>query len=177
MKTTRYDRFKDLVDSRYSCRNYKPDIVDRDDILRIIETARMAPSACNRQPWEFIVVEDRDTRHRILAESRECFKVAPVLLVACGRHEEAWHRSSDNKDHTDIDVAIAVEHMCMAAASLDLATCWICSFDTEATREALSIPDGIEPIAILPIGHPADNEIVPQKKRKPISEIVKWEKY
>lgn len=131
----------------------------------------MAPSACNRQPWRFYVVQDEDKRQRLLAKSRPSFMQAPMLIVAVGLHDEAWHRPSDGKDHTDVDVSIAVEHICLGAADLGLGTCWVCSFDVDATRHELDLAEGEEPIALIPIGYPADATI-PEKKRKDMREIV-----
>ena len=135
MSISKYPYFYDLVRERYSCRHYDASAPVDDSIVKaILETAQLAPSACNRQPWTFVVVRDKATRQRLLHASRPSFVDAPVLIVACGHHEQAWHRPSDDKDHTDIDLAIAVEHICLAAAALDLGTCWVCSFDVEAVR-------------------------------------------
>lgn len=174
MSNIAYPEFIELVSRRYSCRQYdstRP--VHRDTVDAVIEAARLAPSACNKQPWTFVAVTDAEKRASILTKSRPSFVDAPVLIVACGHHAEAWHRPSDGKDHTDVDVSIAVEHLCLAAAALDLGTCWVCSFDVEATRNALSLPDDIEPIALIPLGYPLDEQI-PEKKRKPLNEILKW---
>ena len=97
--------------------------------------------------------------------------------MALGLHDEAWHRSFDGKDHTDVDVSIAVEHLCLGAASLGLGTCWVCNFDPAIVREGLNLPDNVEPIAIIPMGYPDSDGTVPEKKRKPLDEIVKWGKY
>jgi nitroreductase len=171
-----YPQYYELVCKRYSCRSYDPTREVSDELVRaIVETAQLAPSACNRQPWQFVAVRNFERRQRMLAKSRPSFIDAPVLLVACGKHSEAWVRPSDNKDHTDIDLAIAVEHMCLAATSLDLATCWICSFDVEAVRNELSLPDDVEPVALLPIGFAAPGKSIAAKVRKPLDDILKWE--
>lgn len=168
----------DVVRQRYSCRSYNPGrAVGRDLVRAVVEAARLAPSACNRQPWSFVAVTDPDKRRVLLAKSRPVFADAPVLLVALGYHSEAWHRPSDGKDHTDVDVSIAVEHICLAASTLGLGSCWICSFDVDATRKALEIPDDVEPVALIPLGYPADDAIVPEKKRKTLDDILKWEKF
>ncbi|MCH5219673.1 MAG: nitroreductase family protein [Muribaculaceae bacterium] len=169
--------FFETVRNRYSCRNYNADkTVDKALVERVVEVARLAPSAVNRQPWTFVAVTDKETRAKILSKSRPSFNEAPVLLVACGHHSDAWHRPSDNKDHTDVDVSIAVEHICLAATACGLCTCWVCSFDVEATRDALGLPDDVEPIALIPLGY-AINDAIPEKKRKSLDEILKWEKF
>lgn len=183
MPISKYPQFYDLVRERYSCRHFDPTApVDDSVITAILETAQLAPSACNRQPWTFIVVRDPHTRQQLLHASRPTFIDAPVVIVACGHHDESWHRPTDGKDHTDIDLAIAIEHICLAATSLDLGTCWVCSFDVPGTRKALALPDQVEPIALIPIGYPAAETDgtatpVPIKNRKNINDIIRWEKY
>ena len=175
--TESYKSFLELARERYSCRDFdaaRP--VDKDTVEQIIETARLAPSAVNKQPWVFVAVTDLETRQRILAKSRPSFINAPVLIVACGLHDDAWHRPSDNKDHTDVDVSIAIEHICLSAASLGLGTCWVCSFDVPGTCDTLSLPENVEPVALIPLGYPAVNQI-PAKKRKEFTEILRWEKF
>lgn len=172
-----YDNFMNLVRARYSCRDYDATApVSDEEVSKVLDAARLAPSACNRQPWTFVVVRDEALRSRILAKSRPAFMNAPVLIVACGHHDAAWHRPVDDKDHTDVDVSIAVEHICLAAAALQLGTCWVCSFDVEGTRAALELPDEVEPVALIPLGRPVSGDI-PTKTRKPESEIVRWGKY
>ena len=107
---------------------------------------------------------------------REWIKTAPAFIVAVGNHSEAWHRPSDGKDHTDIDLAIAIEHLCLAATSLGLGTCWVCNFDAKKCAELLRLPESAEPVAILPIGYPAES-LIPEKKRKPVDEIIQWGAY
>lgn len=178
MNTEAYTRFIDCATQRYSCRAYDPDAtVSDDDIRAVIEGARLAPSACNRQPWTFVVVRDASARRTLLAKSRPAFLDAPVLIVACGHHDTAWHRPADNKDHTDVDLSIAIEHLCLAASAAGLGTCWVCNFDVEATRSLLNLPADVEPIALIPLGHALGGSNAPEKSRKPLDEILRWEKY
>lgn len=174
-----YPQLYNTVTTRYSCRNYTNAPVAKDLIIAILDVARLAPSACNKQPWRFLVVDTSmpDLRSA-LQESypRDWFKNAPVYIVACGVHDEAWHRPADGKDSTDTDVSIAVEHICLAATTLGLGTCWIGNFDVSTVSNALAIPDGVEPIALISLGHP-DTPDIPEKKRKELEEITKWGKY
>ena len=173
-----YQQFINLVTNRYSCRNYQATPVSRDTLKEVITAAQLAPSACNRQPWEFIVIDTPQLLQAVFESyNREWVKTAPAFIIACGKHDEAWHRASDNKDHTDVDVSIAIEHICLAATSHGLGTCWICNFDMPTLKASLNIPDNIEPIAILPIGYPAEGSIIPAKNRKNIEDIIKWGKY
>lgn len=172
-EVSKYQQFLDLTAERYSCRSYKDMPVAKDLIIKILEAARLAPSAVNKQPWKFLILDTPELKQVVIdCYSRDWVKTAPVFIVALGDHSVAWHRGGDNKDHTDVDVSIAVEHICLAATSLNLGSCWICNFDADKCRDKLNIPSGFEPVAIIPIGYPADNRVV--KKRKPIEEIVTW---
>ena len=129
--------FLDLCRTRRSVRAYKPQIPEKEDLQYIFECVRMAPSAVKFQPWRFFLVTDKDTLAR-LAESynRDWFKTAPACIVACRNADEDWKRGADAKPHGDIDVAIAVEHLCLAAAERGLGTCWVCNFDVEKCCKA-----------------------------------------
>ena len=114
-----YSDFMTLSAARYSCRNYAARTVARETLKKAIEAASLAPSAVNRQPWTFVVLDTPEMRQAIAeCYPREWIKTAPAFIVAVGNHSEAWHRPSDGKDHTDIDLAIAIEHLCLAATSL-----------------------------------------------------------
>lgn len=175
MKTDRYTTFRDLVSERYSCRKYSEREVSRDDVLAILEAARLAPSACNRQPWRFIVLDKPE--NRVIAQeayNREWIRPVKTFIIACGDHTKAWHRGSDGKDHTDVDISIAVEHVCLAATTMGLGTCWICNFDADILSQRLNLPDGIEPIAIIPVGYPEEGMKMTEKIRSDIQDIVQW---
>lgn len=173
-----YPQLMALMSERFSCRSY--DLgrkVDRDLVGAVIDAARIAPSACNRQPWKFLVVNDEQSRDIIaMAYNRDWIRTAPAYIIALGDHNAAWHRA-DAKDHTDVDVAIAVEHICLAATALGLGTCWVCNFDPHIIVDGFNIPEGLEPIAILPIGFPAPDCPVPVKTRKSADEIIQWGKF
>ncbi len=168
---------KELIQSRYSVRAYLPYTVEDEKLEYILECARLAPSAANIQPWKFYVVMDGDVLEKIhLSYNREWLKAAPVNIVVCKDTSTSWKRNnSDGKDHSDIDAAIASEHICLAAAEIGLGTCWICNFDPVILSEALSLPEYIEPVAIFPIGYIDDEKSTPtDKKRKPLSDITEW---
>ena len=165
--------FIDLVMKRHSVRSYKDVPVEKEKILQILEAVRNAPSATNAQPWHFIVVTDKKLKDEI-AETypREWFKQAPVVIVACGDHSRSWKRK-DGKDHCDIDIAIAVDHLTLVATELGLGTCWVCAFDSEKCHKVLNLPQDLEPIVLIPLGYPDEKE-QREKKRKNIEEIVSW---
>ena len=171
-----YNEFIQLAQERFSCRSYKPLLPSNDELRKVVEAAHIAPSECNKQPWKFVIATSDKARKAIAAAySRDWINTAPAFIVAVGNHSEAWHRANfDNKDHTDVDLSIAIEHMCLAATSLGLGTCWVCNFNPQALNEALNLDKGLEAIAILPIGYPADECTVPVKQRKPIEQITEW---
>ena len=174
--------FSDIANARYSCRNYDRNrVVERSILTSVIEAARIAPSACNRQPWAFVVIDDEcDALYReaiIKSYNRPWVESAPAFIVACGDHSQAWHRPADGKDHTDVDLSIAIEHICLAAADEGLGTCWVCNFDVDKIKSGLNIPAQYEPIAIIPIGYPAPDATIATKNRKDIDEILKWGKF
>ena len=160
----------DLISSRRSVRKYKKDAVDNEILRRIMEAARLAPSACNLQPWRFYVVRDAALRGAIL--DRQVWAAsAPVIIVACAVPDEAWGRK-DEKNHSDIDLAIAFEHIVLAATAEGLGTCWICSFDVDKAAAELDLPAGVVPVAITPLGYP--NETPESRGRKDMNDIVIW---
>ena len=164
--------FLELTKKRFSARNYKSDKVEQDKIDYIIECARLAPSAVNYQPWHFMVVISEEQKKKIQqCYNREWFAKAPVYIVVCADRSEAWVRKSDNKNHADIDAAITTEHICLAATEQGLGTCWVCNFDIDECKHSLGLSANIHPVAIIPIGYPADSKHNPTA-RKSIDEIV-----
>lgn len=170
--------FHDIVANRYSCRHYSQEPVSQEQILEILECARLAPSACNRQPWKFMVISAPEELSAVHASyNRDWIKEAPVAIIVLGNRNEAWHRSYDEYDATDIDIAITTEHICLAATSMGLGTCWICNFDPITLRTGMNIPEEWEPLAIIPVGKPAEDIAIPEKKRKNNDEIIQWGKF
>ncbi|MBZ4647265.1 MAG: nfrA2 [Clostridia bacterium] len=169
--------FLELAKRRYSVRDYKDTPVEEEKILQVLEAGRVAPSAVNYQPLYFIVVRDEELRKKILTTyPRNWIASAPVIIVVCGDHSKAWRRA-DGKDHCDIDTAIAIDHMTLAATDLGLGTCWVCAFNSMQCHKILGLPSHIEVIALLPLGYPADQADVDRHgtKRKKIEEIVHWD--
>lgn len=163
--------FYELINARYSVRAYADRPVPREALLRILEAARVAPSACNKQPWHFFLVTDPATRAALFPNERQSWiSAAPAVLVACSYPDRAWQRAYDGKNHADIDLAIAMEHIVLAATEEGLGTCWICAFDPQVFREVLRLPAEMEPVAATPLGYGA-SEPRP-RDRKPLDEIV-----
>ncbi|MBQ5380193.1 MAG: nitroreductase family protein [Paraprevotella sp.] len=163
--------FKELCQLRYSVRSYKPDAIPSETMEYIKECARLAPSAVNRQPWQFFTITNEEDKQRLQqCYDRDWFKEAPAYILVCENAGEAWTRRYDNKNHADIDASIAIEHICLAAAEQGLGTCWVCNFRVQMCQELFQIPEHLYPVAIIPIGYPASAE-VPEKTRKEMSEI------
>jgi len=165
--------FLELVKSRISIRQYMSKRVEDDKIAYILECARWAPSAVNYQPWQFLVVKN-DNVKRLIQECYHAkwFAEAPVYILACTDTALSWKRSYDGKDHADIDIAIAVEHICLAAAEQGLGTCWVCNFDTQKCSELLNLPENIHPAVIIPVGYTTQS-ISRNPVRKSNEEIIK----
>lgn len=160
----------DIVQSRYSCRSYQSRAVEEEKLAYIMECVRLSPSAVNRQPWKFRLVRSQEGKEKLQScYQREWFNSAPLYILASLLHDEEWVRR-DEKHHGDIDVAIAVEHLCLAAAEQGLGTCWVCNFDAALCHELFQMPETEEPTVIIPIGYAASTD-VPEKKRKALKDI------
>ena len=170
--------FQELAETRRSVRAYKPDAVPEELVQQVLEAGRLAPSACNKQPWRFIVVRSETTRRALgAAYAREWFWKAPVVIAVCILPKEAWVRSFDGKNYAMVDGALAMDHMQLAAAELGLGTCWIGAFDPAAAREILNLPDGVELVGMTPLGFP-DVEPNPRlRSRRPLGETVMKERW
>lgn len=162
--------FLDLVKQRYSCRSYQTKGVEQEKIDYVMECVRFAPSAVNKQPWRFHVITKDDDRKKLQqCYNREWFTTAPMYIIASVLHDEEWVRS-DGKHHGDIDIAIAVEHLCLAATEQGLATCWVCNFDADLCRQQFSLAANEEPAVLIPLGYAADAP--KEKTRKTTEEII-----
>lgn len=168
--------FQELIRARYSCRAYRSDPVTEDQLKQVLEAARLAPTANNRQPFRLVVIRTAGREKELRrAYDKDWFVQAPLVIAACGVPAENWVRKQDGKNYNDVDVAIVMDHLILAAADLGLGTCWIAAFDLAAARELLALPEGVEPVAFTPLGHPAD--LPGQKIRKKTDELVRYERY
>ncbi len=168
-------KFTELVRQRYSVRAYKPDPVPEDRLQQVLEAARLAPTAANRQPFQIIVVHTAGREAELKRiYNHDWFVQAPLVICACGVLSQTWVRR-DGKNYNDVDVAIAMDHLILAAADLGLGACWIAAFDPAAARQVLGLPGGVEPVAFTPLGYPADRPA--PKARKPLSELVRYERW
>lgn len=168
-------RFLELAEKRYSVRAYRPDPVAEEKLQQVLEAARLAPTATNRQPFQIIVIHTSGRESELRrVYGRDWFVAAPLVLAVCAVPVQAWTRS-DGKNYADVDAAIVMDHLTLAAADLGLGTCWIGAFNPAAAREVLGLPESVEPIAFTPLGYPADQ--APAKRRKALSELVRYERW
>ena len=165
--------FKELAQKRYSVRSYSAEPVSDEQLNYILECARIAPSAVNFQPWHFYLARTEEALQKVrLTYPRSWFATAPLVIVGCICHDQSWHRPTDQKDHGDIDIAIATEHICLAAAEQGLGTCWVCNFDAQLCHQLLQLPDNEEAAVLIPLGHLAADAQPRPTTRKPLEEIV-----
>lgn len=162
--------FFEAVSGRYSCRKYLDKPVEDETLEKIIEAARLAPSASNRQEWRFVAVTDPAKRKEFtrIALGQQFVAEAPVILAACAATDN--HVMACGQLCYAIDLAIALEDVALAATALGLATCWIGAFEEEPVKELLGIPDGVRVVELMPLGYPADHHHA--RCRLPLDEIL-----
>jgi nitroreductase len=167
--------FSELIQQRYSARSYRPKPVEDKKLLDVLEAARLAPTAANRQSYQLILIKTAGREEELARIYKpKWFVEAPYVIAAIGLPEGNWVRK-DGRNYTDVDVAIVMDHLILAAANAGLGTCWIGAFDPDAAREVLGLPDEAEPLAFTPLGYPADEPAV--KRRKPLSDLVRYERW
>jgi len=160
------------IRSRYSCRNYSNRPLEREKLNAVLEAARLAPSAKNLQDWRFVVVTDEQTKKRLAAaaNNQTFLEGAGALIVACTVSD---HVMRCGQAVGPIDVAIAMEHICLQATELGLATCWIGSFYPGKVRQIVGIPENVMIVELLALGYPADAPR--QSRREAMEQIVSFE--
>lgn len=162
----------ELSRQRFSARKFTDQKVSSSDLDYLLECARLAPSAVNRQPWHFVVVESEEAKARLRqVYNREWFATAPLYIVCYAHTGRCWTRAADQKAHGDIDVAIAAEHICLAATERGLGSCWVCNYDPDLMRSLFPLPDH-EAVVILPVGHIAPDCPQKAKDRLPLAELT-----
>jgi nitroreductase len=166
--------FQELIRIRRSVRHFKPDELADDLLTRVLSAAVVAPSAANLQPWTLIVVTNPEIRTRFKeVYSRDWFWQAPALVVGCVEPARAWHRK-DGYCSAEVDLAIAMDHLVLAATEEGLGTCWVCAFDEEKTKEILNIPPNVRVIAMTPLGYPNQAPEEPRALiRKQTKELIR----
>jgi len=162
--------FLELVKARYACRSYQSRPIEEEKLFRVLEAARFAPSGSNRQPWKFVMVQDQEIKRRLVraCANQRFVATAPVVIAGCGLMPDRMMSCGVPGD--PVDLAIAMEHLALAATAEGLASCWIGAFSQDEVREVLGIPATAKVIELMALGYPADTPR--PKTRKPLSEIV-----
>jgi nitroreductase len=169
----------EAIKKRRSIRAYADEKVSDNDVERLIEAARWAPSAGNIQPWEFVIVKDKETKRKLSdATLNQTFiQKAPVVIVVCAdvTRSSRGYGSRGEDLYSIQDTAAATENILLAAQELGLATCWVRAFRENEVAKAVKAPKNMKPVAIVPVGHPAEKPVAPQKRL--VNEIVHYETF
>jgi nitroreductase len=163
------------ISERRSVRDYLETEIEHFKLTKILEAARLSPSAKNLQEWKFIVVRDAAIRKRLAeaANGQTFAGTAPVIVVACGTAPQ--YIMPCGQYAYPIDVSIACTHMVLQACELGIGSCWLGAFNEAEVKRILNIPDNARVVAMIPFGYPARQ--VPARLRKSLGEIVTWDKY
>jgi len=169
----------EAIKRRRSVRAFTNEQVSDQEVKKLIDAARWAPSAGNIQPWEFVVVRDPEIKRGLAtaALNQTVIEKAPVVIVACANQLKSarGYGSRGVNLYCLQDTAAATQNMLLAAFALGLATCWIGAFQEEEARKVLNLPNSVRPVAIIPVGHPAEKPEAPE--RRPLTEIVHHETF
>jgi len=162
--------FQDLVQRRYSVRKYLSKPIEDEKLKAVLDAARIAPTAANKQPFRLIVIKTEGKEEELKRiYHADWFSEAPIVVCACTVLAESWTRR-DGRNYVDVDTTIAMDYLILSATDLGLGTCWIAAFDAQAAREVLKIPEGVEPLLFTPLGYPADE--LGTKTRKELDKLV-----
>ena len=164
----------EAIKKRRSIRKYELKVVEKEKLLKVLEAARLAPSAMNRQPIAFVVTREKETIKKLSDASNQEW-VAPMMIAVCAFPEEAWVRD-DGEEYWKADAAVAMNNLSLAACAEGLGTCWIVAFKEEKVKAILGINPEARVVAITPLGYPAEKK-GPVKKRKTLDELVHYERW
>ena len=165
----------ELIRRRYSVRTYKPDPVPDEVLAKVLEAACLAPTACNKQAFQLVVIKTKGREEELMRlYPRSWLSQAPLVIVACGLPDKNWKRR-DGKNYNDVDVAIAMDHLVLAATDQGLGTCWVAAFDPGEAKKILALPKGVEPVVLTPLGYAADEP--KPKQRRPLPELIRHERW
>jgi nitroreductase len=167
--------FEKLISARYSVRSYKGDPVPDQVLAKVLEAGRLAPTAANRQAFRILVIHTAGREQELKRiYSRGWFVQAPLVIGVCVLTDSCWVRA-DGKSYGEVDAAIVMDHLILAAADQGLGSCWVGAFDARAAREVLELPESVEPVAFTPLGYPNDSPGA--KKRRPVDDLVRFESW
>ena len=168
--------YSELIAARYSVRAYRPNPVEDEKLQAVLEAARLAPTAANRQPFQLVVMRTAGREKEIGRIYRKpWFVQAPIVIGVCAISSLAWVRENDRFNARMIDAAIVADHLILEATNQGLGTCWVAAFNVKAARSIMGLPDEAEPVIFTLLGYPADQP--GPKIRKPLSELVRYERW
>lgn len=177
----------ETIRNRRSVRHYLDKPVEKEKIMLCLEAARLSPSACNAQPWKFIVVDSSDLKNRLceaafkgIYKMNSFVKEAPVIIVVVSQKEKFLSKIGAYLRRTSyylIDIGIACEHLILQATELGLGSCWIGWFDERQVKEALNIPEDKKVDVLISLGYPKEDEVFAPKKRYSLEEISLFNRY
>ena len=168
--------FMELAKRRCSVRAYEDRKVEPEKLERILEAARIAPTAKNLQPVKLLAVQSGEGLEKV-GKAANIYG-APLAIIVCADHQRAWTRPFDSKRSTDIDASILTDHMMLEATELGLGSVWICFFKPDVLREEFSLPEHLEPVNILAVGYASGAPASPDrhdKTRVPMDNLVAYE--
>lgn len=164
----------EAIKNRRSIRAFERKAVSEEQVGRLIDAARHAPSAGNIQPWEFVVVRDQQIKQQlsIAALNQTFIEEAPVVIVVCANEARSGqgYGSRGVNLYCIQDTAAATENMLLTVCAMGLGACWIGAFREEMVRQALNTPTHVRPVAIIPVGYTSEKPV--PRRRRPIKEIV-----
>ncbi len=161
----------ELVEKRHSVRSYRNDPVEEEKLSKVLEAARLAPTAHNKQAFKVVVIHTAGHAEELQKiYPRDFFVQAPIVLGIFTNPEESWVRS-DGTNYGFVDAAIVADHIILAATALGLGTCWIGAFNPQAARDVVGLGKGFEPVTFIPLGYPGSSDIN-AKRRKPLDKLV-----
>ena len=177
----------DLIKHRKSVRDFLDKAVEREKIMMCLEAARLAPSACNSQPWKFIVVDDRELKDKLCKAAfggvyfiNSFCKMAPVIVVVVSEKGKFMARIGGMFRGTKyylIDIGIAIEHFVLQAEDLGLGTCWIGWFNERAVKSILNIPQQKKIDVLIALGYYDREKLGPEHDREPMDKIASFNAY
>lgn len=170
--------FEKLIDERYSVRNFKPEHLEQTVIDKILEAGHKAPTGCNYQPQRILVL-NTDVSIEKLKECTKCHFNAPTAMLVCHNRDESWKRVYDGALSSPVDAVIVTTYMMLAAQNEGVGTCWVMHFEPDKMCETFSIPENVEPVALLVMGYPSDDAkpLDLHFKSRPIDEIVTYDSF
>jgi len=172
----------EAIRTRRSVRAYSPRPIPAEVLERMRQALRYAPSACNFQPWRFIFVSDDELRRKLaqIAFDQLWIAEAPLIVVGCGVPTDAYKNMGGRGNSVDVDVAIALDHLTLAAVAEGLGTCWIGAFDEPRAKKLLRVPREAKIVAMTPLGYPASPDLnfpLEESRRKTPEEVFARDYY